>query len=433
VSHQLPVVSAALHALWLITPDLTAARCLIAIGGSLLPVGLFLFARHFVDEPNAFGAGLLAASHPFLLAYSTVPSEESWMLAGLLFAFHFLLSDRHIAASVALGVAGFTRYEAWAACPVFLLAYILSRGKPPLEILKAAALYCWAPLVWIIYNSGLTPAGTSAVEIGITPWRLVRWAYVGWVTLKFTQLPVLLLALAGAWRLWRERDTLWPTLRMPALFFLLFFLALIFSAHGGPPDPERFVAHREASTPMAAVLVLAALGLGLIPRWRNEAVALGLVLGMAGAYGFARNETTKPEAALSYQLARYLDSALANGGRALILAPPLPPASWQPFLEKAYTTGGEPALAAAGVIVAKARVEPPEFLRTLVHSRLPPGRLIPAPDAAGAGVVAVWSSYVPADTAAGTTLHSLIGDSTPARMLRNGPLSIAIYRIGAPR
>ena len=137
---------------------------------------------------------LLDHGSPFMLAHSVVPYQEILMLATLAFAFHFAFAARWPLASVCLGLACLTRYEAWIACPVLAVAYLRWAGVTPRTLLRAAGLFAWAPLLWIALNRGITPPGADVLEASVHPERLLRWAHLAATTLRNTPLPVLLLA-----------------------------------------------------------------------------------------------------------------------------------------------------------------------------------------------------------------------------------------------
>jgi hypothetical protein len=95
---------------------------------------------------------------------------------------------------------------------------------------------------------------------------------------------VLLLAGAGAWRLYRDRSSIGWRLWAQIAFVTLFTITVLFSAHGVPPDPERYVTSREAHLLIYFILLVAALGLVQLPRWGPAMVGLGVVLGIGGAF-----------------------------------------------------------------------------------------------------------------------------------------------------
>src|SRR6266446_1071106 len=347
LSYQLPALQAALHYLGNVSASAIVARYFMASIGAVAGVGLYFLATHFMDPRRAFLTAMLFASNPFLLALSTVPYQEILMLAGLFFAFHFFLSGQVAAASLSLGVACLTRYEAWAACPVLVLAIAVERKWRPMEVVKAAMLFGWAPLLWIFYRGGISPGGTFVMETNISLWRLMRYVYLGWITVKNTPLPVLALALIGLGSAWRERTWKQPGAFILTTFILLFLISILFSAHGVSPDPERFVTIREAHLLISAVVMLAGFGLGQLTRFTLLLAALGFGLGIYDADRFVARETSPSNVQLSYDLARYLDSFLPDGNRVAILVKPIPPELIQTYLDKVFQKGGAAALADA--------------------------------------------------------------------------------------
>lgn len=246
LSHQLPLLQAIVYLIARVTHAYVVTQGVMAIIGAAAGVGFYLLARDLVEEPAAFLAALLLTTNPFITALSIVPFQESLMLAMLFFAFHYFYADRPLWASFFLALACFTRFEAWAAAPVLAAAYIWKHGIKPSFVLRGLALFGSAPVAWIIFQRGLAPAGSYVVEAHVTAMRLIRWVYLGYITLKFTPVIVIALGSFGCWLLWRDRrqwlSRIWP---LP-LFFGLFLVALLFSAHGDWPDPERRVASRSA-------------------------------------------------------------------------------------------------------------------------------------------------------------------------------------------
>src|SRR5258708_9735529 len=188
------------------------------------------------------------------------------MLAGLLFAFHFFYTEKWLAGSLALAIACLTRYEAWAACPVLALAYIWHKDRSILGWLKAAVLFGWMPVVWVLAKHGLSSPGHFVIDSSLTFGRLQRYVYLGWIAVKNTQITVLLLALVGVWRLYRNRILMDWRLAVQFAFVALFLISRPFSAHGVLPDPERYVTAREAAIPIYFVILISVLGFAQSPR-----------------------------------------------------------------------------------------------------------------------------------------------------------------------
>jgi hypothetical protein len=404
LSYQLPVLQAAIYALSRFTESVVAVRYLTALGGAALASGFYLMLRHFVDRRAALCGAALMATSPFLVELSIVPYQEIPMLAALAFAFHFHFAGREGAASAALGIACLTRYEAWCAVPVLILA---GRRK----IVRAALLYGWAPIVWIVWRGGIAPPGTFVIEWPETWWRFQRYAYLAWIALKNTPPPVLALAGLGVVAL---RCGPRPNRsRHLAAFLALFLVSILFSAHGVLPDPERYVASREAAIPIAAGVFLAALAVARRPRPGLALAIAGVVWGIADAHRFLVRDTSLPELRLSVALARYLEGNLAPGEKAAVLARNVEP---RMYLAKVERRQGEEGLRRAREIMASGDMSPPDYQRTLVHSRLGRGRLLSGRDASAA-LVAVWHDYA-GDAVEGEELAVLREGSAWIRVLR---------------
>ncbi len=430
MAHQLPALQASIYGWSKISADPLLVRCWMALLGAIAGVGFYRLAADLVGRADALWAGLFFVTNPLILAYSIVPYQEILMLAALSFGFHFFFRERWVAASLALGLACLTRYESWAACPVLAVAYAHRRNWRPLEVVKASLLFGWAPAAWILSNAGLSPGGTFVVESSITWARLMRYVYIGWITVKNTPLPVLLLAGFGLWQLWKQR--LLRDWRFAALgtFLALFLLAIPFSAHGDPRDQQRFVSAREAHLPVAGMLLLAALGLSHLSRWRTPLALAGVALGLWAANRLVVWSVSQPEVALSYRTAQYLDRTLGPGEKALVLAKPVPPEGLEAYLERAYRAGGEAGRRGAERVLQSIDRSPPGYQRTLVQSRLGRDRLLAAPvDGVAPQWVVLWSDFRPA-TAEQTRICGLAAAAgAPVETFSAGPLSVRIYRL----
>jgi len=419
MGHQLPMLQVLIAAISTISTNPVLVRYMDAAIGGLAGIAFFWMIQDLFGEKWAFPAALLFVSNPFFLALSTVPFQEMLMLAGLLLAFHFFYREKWLAATLALAVACLTRYEAWAACPVLALAYIWRRDRSLVGWLKAAALFGWMPVVWILANHGLSSPGHFVIESSVTFGRLQRYIYLGWIAAKNTQIPVLLLAIAGIWRLYKDRVSMDWRLLMQIAFVALFLISIPFSAHGVLPDPERYVTAREAVIPIYFVILMAVLGLVKWPRWTWALVAGSVVLGAIGGHLYVWRETSKPDVQLSYRVAKYLDGKMPAGERALILSKPITEDMLQNYLQKAQQTGGEEGLRQARLELQQADMRGTDYARLVVHSRLAHERLL-APPATCGEWVAIWSDYPEA-------AHELAG-AQPVDILRSGPLSVTILR-----
>ncbi len=419
MGHQLPMLQVLIAVVSKISTNPVLVRYMDAAIGGIAGVAFFWMIQDLFGEKWAFPAALLFVSNPFFLALSTVPFQEMLMLAGLLLAFHFFYTEKWPASSLALAAACLTRYEAWAACPVLALAYIWRRDRSPMGWLKAAVLFGWTPAVWIVANHGLSSRGHFVIESSLTFGRLQRYVYLGWIAVKNTQIPVLLLAMAGVWRLHRDRVLMDWRLFVQIGFVALFLISIPFSAHGVLPDPERYVTAREAAIPIYFVIFMSVLGLTKWPRWTWAIVAVSVVLGAIGGHLYVWRETSKPDVQLSYRVATYLDGKMIAGERALILSKPITEDMLQSYLMKARQTGGEEGLRQARLELQQADMRGTDYQRLVVHSQLGRERLL-APPAMCGEWEAVWSDYPEA-------ARELAG-AQPVDVLRSGPLSVTILR-----
>jgi len=374
-SYQLPLLQVLISAVSTISMNPIVVQFLIAVIGAVAGVGFYLLAADFAGEKFAFPAALLFVTHPYILAVSTVPFQEILMLAALFFAFHFFYNEHWIAAALCLGAACLTRYEAWAACPVLaVVCWLRTRN------IVRAAIFGWASVAWILFRHGLSTPGHFVLERSISLWRFQRYIYIGWITLKFTPIPTLLLAATGVWLLWRSRAKLDWRWSVQFAFLAVFLVSLLFSAHGVAPDPERYVTSREAHIPMYVILLLAAAGYSFWPRIGPIAAALSVALGIFGAFRYVQFETSKPDIQTDYRVARYLDEHVSEHERVLIEAPPLPPGQARLYLEKARATGGAEGYRAAEKELAEIAITPPDYQRVVAYSRIPRERLLPRSD-----------------------------------------------------
>jgi hypothetical protein len=419
MGHQLPMLQVLISVVTRISADPVLVRYMVAAIGALGGVGFYWLVADLFGEKWAFAAALLFVTNPFFLAMSTVPYQESLMLAGLLFAFHFFYRESWWLASFALAIACLTRYEAWAAVPVLTVAYVLRKDRSLVGCLRGGLLFGWMPAVWILAHRGLSSPGNFVIESRISIWRLQRYVHLGWVTARNTQLTVLAVAAVGTWRLCKNRSLIDWRLWIQVAFVALFLVSVLFSAHGVMPDPERYVTPREAYIPIYFVLLLATLGLGERPRWTGMIVLISMVLGAAGAYLYMWRETSKPQVQLAYRLAKYLDGTVHENQRALILAQPIPEEMTQHYLERVRESDGEEGLRKAQLDIQELGIGGGDYQRLLVYSHLGRDRLLASPTAC-AEWVAVWSDY-------SSAARELAGRQ-PVQVLQSGPMSVTILQ-----
>lgn len=429
LAHQLPALQASIFYISKISADPVLIRCWMALIGAVAGVGFYYLAADLFSSSDALWAALFFSANPLIIAYSIVPYQEILMLAGLFFAFHFLFTERWLPASLSFAVACLSRYEAWVACPVLPAAYWLLRSRRPVELVKGCLLFGWGPLAWILYNAGLAPTGTAVAEGSISPARFMRHVYIGWITVKNT-FPVLLLAGLGAWKLWEAR--LLKDRRFAALgaFLLLFLVAILFSAHGDPRDPERFVSAREAHLPISAVILLAGLGLSRAAKLRLPLAVAGLLLSAIAADRFVARATAEPDVQVSYRVAQYLDRTLGPDDRALLLAKPVPRDLMQAYLERAFRRQGEAGRRNAQRIIDQIDTSPPDYQRTLVHSKLGRDRLLAAlPGDRTPQWIVVWSDFQPVTEEEARVNKVATETGPPVQTFTTGPLTARVYRV----
>lgn len=420
LSYQLPLLQALIYGVSLISPNLLFVRFLMAVIGAAAGLGFYWLIRCFVSERTGVIAALLFTANPFLVEISIVPFQELLMLAGLLFAFAYFFRDKWVAASGSLGLACLTRYEAWIAGPLLAIA----RGRNAAALVRASLLFGWVPVAWILIHLSLSAPGTYVIEWPRSPWRLMRWVYLGWITIKNTPAPVLGLAIVGLWHSYRKNMIRDKRVRLLVAFLGLFLLSILFSSHGVSPNPEWFVASREATIVITAVLILAALGLEelrLSPRpWFASVLAiLGLIWCVVDAHRFLGRDTSDPHLQMSYQLAQYLDRSVGEQEKVLIVVKPVPGEMVQEYLEKVRLKQGEAGVAKAREMMGGMDTSPPDCQRTIVHSRIGKPRLTCSGNPTDMQWIAVWSD-------SGATVST--AERTLQIKLQSGTLSVEVYR-----
>jgi hypothetical protein len=442
LSYQLPLLQAAVHYLSALSAGPLAVRYFMALAGATAGLAFYAMTRSLLGPAQALQAALLFASSPFVIAFSIVPYQEILMLGGLFAAFQCAFERRWTFAVVCLGIACLARYEAWLACPVLASAFLTDQAFRPGAWTKAVLMFGWAPLGWVLYNGGVTPAGTFAAEAAFSLERFFRYIYLGWITVKNTPLPVLLLALYGCWLVGKQGLLRERPYRMLAAFLALFLIAVLLSAHGERDQPERFVTAREAHVLLAAVVVLAGVALQAVRRFRWTLVLASTVLGLWMAHGFVENETSQPPFALSYQTAQYLDGHVAPGEQVIVLAQGVPADLLARYLAKAEQAGGPAARRKAIDLLRDLDNSPPNYQRILVNSRLGKDQLrslasLPADlatsDSARQALppdpfwIVQWSDFQPTNEIE-QKLHERVEGTDPQRVFERGGLRVALYR-----
>jgi hypothetical protein len=405
LSYQLPLLQSFVWAVTRFSPGVLAVRLMMAAIGVLAAVAFYYLAADLAGPRAALLGALLLASNPYITPVSIVPYQEILLLATLFATFHFFFRRRWVTAALFLTLACLTRFEAWLACPVLAASWFVEGPRTFRRAAMAIALFGAAPMLWILARGGLSPEGSFVLDRSITLARFGRYWFLAVHTAAEATIPVLVLAVAGLAGLRGRREGQTASLPGPlaglepcvtlCMFLGLFAVAILFSAHGELPDPERIITTREIHIPLAAVLLLATLGCARLPRAGTCLAIAGMILGVWGSYSFVRHETSRPEMRLGYELARYLDAHVAPGEQVLICARP---PDVELYFRKAYETGGTAGLAAARRAIEASDVFPVDVQRTLIHlNRVPRSQVFAYPNLpAHRDWVAVWSDFGPA-------------------------------------
>jgi hypothetical protein len=388
LSYQLPLLQCFIWALSRFTTGALPVRLMMAVIGALAAVAFYYLAAELAGPRAALAGAILFATNPYITPVSIVPYQEILLLATILAAFYFSFRRRWPAAAIFLGLACFTRFEAWVACPVLAAAWFIDGPRTLRRAVLAAALFGTAPILWIAARHGLSPQGSFVLDRGITLARFARYPYLAAHTAVEATIPVLVLAAAGLTMLKDRR------LLVLGAFLALFLVAILFSAHGEMPDPERIVTTREIHIPLACALLLATLGCARFPRAALPLAAAGAALGIWGSYRYVAHETSRPEMRLGYDVAKYLDAQVADGEQVLICAQP---PNIDLYFEKAFETGGAAGLAAAHRVIDAIDVLPTDAQRVIIHlNRVSRSQIFVYPKLpAHTDWTAVWSDFAP--------------------------------------
>src|SRR5215831_5181238 len=197
LSYQLPLLQCFIWALSRFTTGALPVRIMMAVIGALAAVAFYYLAAELAGPRAALAGAILFATNPFITPVSIVPYQEILLLATIFAAFYFAVartfslpcpdssghSFQHatqkecpdesghgrlkaratrnwIAAAIFLGLACFTRFEAWVACPVLAAAWFIDGPRTLRRAVLAAALFGTAPILWIAARHGLSPQGS---------------------------------------------------------------------------------------------------------------------------------------------------------------------------------------------------------------------------------------------------------------------------------
>ncbi len=415
MAYQLPLFQGLIYVVSWVSRDPFWVRVAVSVVGALAGVFFYLLARELLPLPAAIVATVLFICNPYLLRFSIVPYQEIAMLLFVLAGVYFYWRERMVPASILIAAACLTRYEAWIVAAVCAVDFVL---KPHFcssvprrqtfsalfnRTLKAILWFLWAPLLWILMWRGISPAGTFVLSGEWSFSRLYRLISVsravasglGWLLIPFF---VLGLAVSIA-RLWKPGERTEAALR-PALLLLslgfLFSLAILFSAHGIEPDPERWVTFREGHLPLVVVLLFVGVGVHqIVARSARAAVFASLLLVLLGGSSLVRarqwveRSTGQPALQLDLKAARLIQPFLQRGERVAVFAAPLPETEIQKYLDQAQRTGGEQGLKRAREILRSLDPGPEDYQRLVAYTGADRRLLVQGREVAESGAPAV--------------------------------------------
>jgi hypothetical protein len=515
LAYQLPLLQLLIYLANLVSGNPLLIRYLMSLVGALAGVAFYLFSATLLDRTTARLASLFFVFNPFLLVHSIVPYQEILMLLFLCLGLHCMLRSGQSGsstkgrvppwtrgdfrgvqeieghtnlslpplskegerrrqpsigwASLSLGLACLTRYEAWVIAATAGLYYVGTvRDRSPRYtirlLMRTIALFGWAPILWILLHRGVSPQGTYVLE-GPASWaRLWRIPYVAAMALVHAGPVVGLLAVFGLLTFWKSSLRHKRGIQMVLGAAALLMLSLVFSAHGVAPDPQRYVTDREAHWFLLFPFWAAALGLmdfqhrlrlkgdsshskTLIASQRRVTVScfvliLAVVWGLAQTDRYIKRLLTDQNLNLDYAVAQHLEKGLPEGSKALIFARPLPSEATQDYFDKVSRQGGTAALEVARRQLAELNSGPLDYSRIAVNTHLRKDQLVDAsklrvdvPDAASflsqnhVRLAAIFSNY---PTQAAETRHLLDyvnQRGKPQATLKDGALQVSIVEV----
>lgn len=436
LAYQLPLLQLLIYCTNLVSSNPLLIRYLMSLIGAFAGAAFYLFSTTLLDRPAARLASLFFVFCPFLLVHSIVPYQEILMLLFLCLGLYWMLKRTSVPpwtrggfkgvheieghtnpllspslskegepgfqpntgwASLFLGLACLTRYEAWVITAAAGFYYVRTRlnGRSPLSYSRLAAktiiLFGWAPLLWMLVHRGVSPQGTYVLEGPVAWSRLWRIPYVTTMTLIHAGPIVCVLAILGLWSFRRRSLLKNPGIQMVLSAAALLLLSLVFSAHGVAPDPQRYVTDREAHWFVLFPFWAAALWLSEFktPRiaWAQTSsskpeaaltmqiaiyfltLALAVFWGMIQTDRYIKRLLTDQNLNLDYAVAQHLERNLPHGSKALVFAKPLPPSATQEYFDKVYLQGGAEALNVARRQLAELNVGPLDYSRVVVNTR----------------------------------------------------------------
>jgi hypothetical protein len=399
--HQLPLLQVLINLTmrWFYGPK--SIFLLMALISAASCAGLYALTREITqDRRAAWLAAIFYATHPFVLYYSRVPYQEPLLLAGTAWGFYYLFRPRspknQLFSSLLFGAACLSRYEGWIAALAAALFQIRQNHQSEartslLSVVQPLAIFGWAPAAWVLWNRGLSPAGSYVLDLGLDWGRFYRAYFVAKSALWWTESAVVLIALIGFGCSWLDErmrnDERFHTLLG---FLVLILAALLFSGHGITPDPTRIVTEREAFVPITILVLYAGIGgswlTGKFLKGYTHSPLLRvsvplLVVSLAAGYslnkGFHRVAAANadPELKTDYQVARFLAERQA-GSLVLAASPPTDPVT--NYLDRVEERSGPEGREQARKLLEGVETTPLDYQRVLMFSWLGKDRVFSA-------------------------------------------------------
>jgi len=352
LAHWLPLTQALVYVPALLSHSIVPIRVLFAALGGLAACGFYLCLRRCTAPAFARLGGLLFAANALFVILSLMPYQDVLFLglfyAALALLFHPLQMLRSRTGGLLYGLACLTRYESWFVLPILVLwktrreAAQASAGAVIKAFFAAALFFGWAPGLWLLLSQfhwgewhGFLFQTADRTFYAWQPHFDLGWAarYAGrmlyWLGLFGS--PLLLFALPGIRRLWQNRKS-WP----PVLKLLLAWGALVLIFFFFIIGKEFETVNRFAAIPLSLALMLTVIGMEAIaaalpqhrgwwsrllaPRAANVLVGL-LLAGLAvyAAIPVARLHAN-PEFREPYEITQFLERVLPPNEKALVVA-----------------------------------------------------------------------------------------------------------------
>jgi hypothetical protein len=409
LAYQLPLPQLAVMALRRLAPDPFWTKLAFTLVGALVPVALAAVVGRLEGGSAAAVAGILAAAHPVLAYYSLVPYQEGPTLLLLLLGADARLAGRERRSALLVGLACLCRYEAWIAAALVVL-------RRPSR--RSAVLFLSAPLGWMLLWRGLSPSGTSVLDLDLAAGRWQRFPYLLGKLSEYSGPTMFALGAAGAVVVLIRGDRRWRT----AALFLTMVAATVLLFAPEFPAGTGAVSERLIHLPALALCATAAVLLSrLTARFVTMEPLLAAALAMA-TIGWSRHTSDllaaahrAPDLRLAMAVAELADRTLGTNGRLAVAAPGITASSIESYARNVEAVGGS-AQAARATARELSRLTP-DGVRIAAHLARPPDTVVPI--GVPAALVAVYDDAPP------TSIHGVVLARIDA-----APRGVTIYAVG---